>query len=29
MSTIDGNTQAPVSIKEAAEREKLAEGAAV
>jgi ABC-2 type transport system ATP-binding protein len=29
MSTIDGNTQAPVSIKEAAEREKLAEGAVV
>ena len=29
MNTIDGNTQAPVSLKEAAEREKLAEGAAV
>ncbi len=29
MSTIDGNTQAPVSIKEAAEREKLTEGAVV
>ena len=29
MSTIDGNTQAPVSLKEAAERERLAEGAAV
>jgi ABC-type multidrug transport system ATPase subunit len=29
MSTIDGNTQAPVSLKEAAEREKLASGATV
>lgn len=29
MSTIDGNTQSPVSLKEAAEREKLAKGAAV
>ena len=29
MDTIDGNTQAPVSLKEAAEREKLAKGATV